>query len=170
MDDLYLIAEVSGICETGGSVIVESFSDFPEHLLELEKVFIDFFGKTKELEIEFVRNFDGRFIFKFHRFNTEKDVQFLLGKKLFIEKLNLYKLPNDSFYIHELLECEVYLDSLFFGKLIDVLQLPANDVYVIVKNSGKEIMIPAVAEFIKNINIDEKKIFLTEACRTLDEN
>lgn len=170
MDDLYLIAEVFDIHEIGGSVIVESISDFPEHFFELEKVFIDFFGKVKELEVEFVRKFGDKFVFKFRRFDSKEDVQFLLGKKLFLKKEKLFKLPENSYYIHDLMDCEVYLESMFFGKLIDVLNLPANDVYVVSKNSGAEIMIPAVEEFIEKINLDEKKIFLTNACRMLDED
>ena len=138
MDDLYLIAEVCGIYDSGGSVIVESYSDFPERFLKLQKVYIDFFGKIKELEIEFVYQNDDKFIFKFLRFDSESDVHFLLGKKLFLNKISLHKLPDNYFYIHDLMNCEVYLDSMFFGKLIDVLKLPANDVYVIKKNQVRK--------------------------------
>ena len=90
---------------------------------------------------------------------------------VYIEADELPELPEDEYYHHELIGLQVEDESgQELGVLEQVLVTGANDVYVVVKNSGKEIMIPAVAEFIKNINIDVKKIFLTEACRTLDEN
>jgi 16S rRNA processing protein RimM len=170
LNDLYLIAEVIDIHNTDGSVIIKSFSDFSERFLELEKIVIDFFGKNRELDIEFAENIDNKIILKFRRFNSEEDVLFLIGKKLYINKQNLFNLPDNSFYIHDLLDCEVYLESSFFGKLIDVLKLPGNDVYVVQKDSGKEVMIPAVEKFIDFLSIDEKKIFLTQECKLLDED
>lgn len=170
MNDLYLIAEVIDVHNNDGSVIIKSFSDFSERFLELEKIVIDFFGKYRELDIEFAENIDNKIILKFRRFNSEEDVLFLIGKKLYINKQNLIKLPDNSFYIHDLLDCEVYFESSFFGKLIDVLKLPGNDVYVVQKNSGKEVMIPAVEKFIDYLSIDEKKIFLTQECKLLDED
>ena len=172
MDDIYLIAEITEIYDKGGSVIIHSFSDFSEHFFELEKVIIDFFGKQKELEVEFAKKIDNKFIFKFRGFNSEEDVSFLIGKKLYIKKENLYPLPKDNFYVHDLIGSDVYLNSLFFGKLIDVLKLPNNDIYVVEKLSGSEILIPAVEKFINEFDPDNKKLFLSEASKILveDEN
>lgn len=161
LDDFYLIGEVKSIYGPDGSVIIKSFSDFADRFFELERVVIDYFGKTKELEIEFAKETNNLLIFKFRRFNNEDDVLFLIGKKLYVSKENLFKLPDDTIYIHDLIDCEIYKDSLFFGKLIDVLSLPNNDVYVIEKNDGNEVMIPAVKKYIKKIVPEEKKIFLS---------
>jgi len=170
LDDYYLIAEVKGTYSSDGSVIIKSFSDFSQRFFELEKVVIDFFGKTKELDIEFAQKINSLLIIKFQRFDSEQDVRFLIGKKLYVSKNNLFKLPKDTFYVHELVNSEVYLDSVFFGKLVDVLKLPSNDVYVIIKNDGKEILIPAVEKFIKKINKAEKKLYLDPECKIFDEN
>lgn len=170
MDDYYLIAEVLDIFSSDGSVIIKSFSDFSERFIELDKVCIDFFGKVKELDIEFTKENRKQFVVKFHRFNSEQDAQFLIGKKLYVSKENLFNTPEDTYYVHDLIGSDVYLDSLFFGKLVDVLKLPNNDVYVINKNDGKEILIPAVENFIKNINKNEKKIDLVPECKIFDED
>ena len=41
------------------------------------------------------------------------------------------------------------------GKFKDYMETPANDVYIIETTNGKEIMIPAVDEFILNVDTEE---------------
>ncbi len=169
MEDFYLIAEVKDYNDVDGSVIIKSFSDFPERFLGLEKVIINFFGKPKELIIDFTKEIDNLLIAKFRSFNSEEDVSFLIGTKLYVSKENLYDLPDETYYIHELEECTVFIESKFFGKLKEVLRMPFNDIYLVQKEDGKEIMIPAVSEFIKEIDRDKKKIILDSKCKMFDE-
>jgi len=170
LDDFYLIAEVEDIYQSDGSVIIKSFSDFSKRFFELDKVVIDFFGNSKEIEIESTKEIANLIVMKFRRLNSAEDVHFLIGKKLYVSKNNLYKLPQDTHYIHDLIGSDVYLDSVFFGKLIDVLKLPNNDVYVIEKDSGKEILIPAIDKFIERFEKLEKQIFLDSECKIFDED
>ncbi len=170
MEDYFIIAEIRDTYSSDGSVIIKSFSDFFERFFKLESVFIDFFGKIKELEIEFSKAINNLLVIKFKRFNSEEVVQFLIGKKLYVNKDNLFILPKDMYYIHDLVDSEVYLDSLFFGKLIEVMTLPNNDVYVIKKENGNEVMIPAVGKFIMKIDQEERKIFLDPECKIFDED
>ncbi len=155
-----------------GSVIIKSFSDFSERFEELDSVIINFFNKQKSIDIEFVKKVNDLLIIKFKMFHSEEDVLFLVGKKLYISEDKLRDLPNDSFYIHDLLESSVYIESEFFGKLVDVLVLPNNDTYVIKTESNNEVLIPAVKEFIENFNKNEKKIILTKKSKVFfeDEN
>lgn len=172
MDDFYLIAEIQDTFSSDGSVVIKSFSDFTERFFELKRVLIDFFGKAKELEIDSINGTDGSLIIKFSRFNSNEDVQFLIGKKLYVKKDQLYNLPSDTYYIHDLIDCKVYIDNLFFGKLIDVLNLPSNDIYVVIKKDGSEILVPAVKKYVLNFNMEEKKLYLDSECKNLisDEN
>jgi 16S rRNA processing protein RimM len=169
LDDFYLIAEVIGIHDIDGSVIIKSYSDFSERFFELEEVIIDFFGKSKKLKIEFAKEVDGEFIIKFLRFNTEEDVTFLLGKKLYVDKANLFKLPNNTFYIHDLIGSEVYLGNLFFGNLVDVLNLPNNDIYLIQKTDGKEVMLPAIEKYIGSFNLELKRLDLASEAKIFED-
>jgi 16S rRNA processing protein RimM len=47
------------------------------------------------------------------------------------------------------------------GVLKDVMWLPANDVYVVLKN-GKELLIPIISEVIKKLDVDNKKIIIAD--------
>ena len=81
--------------DDGGSVIIKSFSDFPERFAKLEKAYVNFFGKYKGLIIEDARKIDKNIVLKFEKFNTKEDVRFLINKKLYVDSENLYKLPED---------------------------------------------------------------------------
>lgn len=171
MSDFFLIAEIIDFYDEGGSVIIKSFSDFPERFFKLEKAYMDFFGKYKGLVIEDARKIDKNIVLKFEKFNTKEDVRFLINKKLYVDSENLYKLPEDSFYMHDLIGCKVYFENKFFGKMIDILQLQNQDVYVIEKHDKTEILIPAIKKFFEKISLEEKKIFLSiEAEIFEDEN
>lgn len=172
MNDFYLIAEIYDNFNSDGSVVIKSFSDFSDRFFELKSVFIDFFGKEKELKIESVNEIDGSLRLKFFGFNSIEDIQFLIGKKLYVKKDQLYNLPLDTYYIHDLIDSKVYIENLFFGKLVDVLNLPSNDVYVIIKNDGSEVLIPAVKKYILDFNLGEKKMYLDPECKNFidDEN
>ncbi|MCB9247228.1 MAG: 16S rRNA processing protein RimM [Ignavibacteriales bacterium] len=162
MSDFFLIAEIIDFYDYEGAVIIKSFSDFPERFLKLKKVYVDFFGKKKELLIEKSKQIDDKIVLKFERFNTTEDVRFLLNNKLYVDSENLYELPEDSFYIHDLIDSEVYFGKEFFGKLIDILNVQNQDVYVIKTKDEREVLIPAVKKFFNEVLTNEKKIILSE--------
>lgn len=60
------------------------------------------------------------------------------------------------------MNCKVYdTSSNYIGILVDVMQGASNDVYVVRDtNKGKEYLIPAVKEFIIDVNIEEKSIVI----------
>ncbi len=171
MGDFFLIAEIIDFYDEGGSVIIKSFSDFPERFTKLEKAYVNFFGKYKGLIIEDARKIDNDIVLKFAKFNTKEDVHFLINKKLYVDSENLFKLPKDSFYIHDLIGCEVFFENTFFGNMIDILQLQNQDVYVIKKVDESEVLIPAIKKFFEKVLLKEKKIFLSKEAEIFkDEN
>ena len=78
-----------------------------------------------------------------------------INQVLFIEESNLLELPEDEYYIYKLIGVDVYdQDNKFIGKIKNVLTTLANDVYDIDYN-GKDVYIPAVKEFIKDVDIEK---------------
>jgi len=72
----------------------------------------------------------------------------------------LRKLPKDTYYLFDLLGVEVFTtEGEFIGKINDIFQTGANDVYE-VKNKNKSFLIPAVKDFVKEVNIQDKKMVI----------
>lgn len=91
----------------------------------------------------------------FNEYDNINQVLEFKNKGLFIEESNLLELPEDEYYIYKLIGVDVYdQDNKFIGKIKDVLTTLANDVYNIDYN-GKNVYIPAVKEFIKDVDIEK---------------
>lgn len=75
-----------------------------------------------------------------------------------IQRKDCLSLDKGSYYIFDLLGAKVFTtDGKPVGVLEDVLDYPANDVYV-VKNGDEEILIPAVSQIIKSVDIVSSRI------------
>ncbi|MCF8243187.1 MAG: ribosome maturation factor RimM [Melioribacteraceae bacterium] len=161
MNEFFLIAEIRSVYNDQGYLVFDLFSDFPERFYDLNEVYIEVFGDCRKFIVEDIADKKTFFVVKFKNFDDSKDVRFLLKKKVFIPSESAVILDDDTFFIHDLVDCKVFKNNKFFGDMIDVLRTPANDIYVINKFDGIEIMIPAVKEYIKDIDISNKIIHLT---------
>ena len=91
----------------------------------------------------------------FNEYDNINQVLEFKNKGLFIEESDLLALPEDEYYIYKLIGIDVYnQDGKFIGKIKNVLTTLANDVYEIDYN-GKNVYVPAVKEFIKDVDINK---------------
>lgn len=163
MSEFYLIAEIKSIHQQNGFVSIISHSDFPERFFGLKKVYIDIFGDKREFEVERVLKAGQSFALKFKNFDSGSDVEFLIGRKIYVDSENLAK-PQDkeTFFVHDLIGSQVFSDNTLLGSVTDIMSLPANDVYVITTLQGKELLIPAVKDYVESFD-PEKKILVLRA-------
>lgn len=141
-----------------GDVKVLPLTDDTKRFEELKSVFI---GDDKlKLEISKVGYAKGNVILKFKNYDNINDVEKFKNTTVWIDEKDKVKLPQYSYFIHDIVGLEVYLsDGTHLGKVKDVLQPGANDVYI-VKGEGKEYLIPAIKDVVKEVNIDENKIII----------
>lgn len=77
-----------------------------------------------------------------------------------IKEDQLRELPKNSYYVFDLEGMEVYsTEGEYLGKIIDVYQTGANDVYEITDNN-KTFLIPAIKEVVKDVNVKDKKMII----------
>ncbi len=154
-----------------GEVKAEIITSFPEHFFELDELFIDVNGKLQAYSVESVRISD-RFVFiKFSDVHTRNDAERLRNKSLLIPENELLALGEDEFYIHNLIGMEaVDEDGLLLGQISDVVQNESGDIYILKNSDNNEILIPAVKDFIREINQDEKRIVIRVIDGLLDVN
>ena len=66
------------------------------------------------------------------------------------------KLKKDEYFIADLIGMHVINeDGTFTGTLKDVIETGANDVYVVLCEDGREVLIPAIKDCILSVSIDE---------------
>lgn len=169
MDEFYLIAEIRAIHNKEGFLSIVSYTDVPERFNKLRKVYIEIFGEKKEFFIEKVLHLKNSAAVKFRNFDSDKDVSFLIGKKMFVDNESLVKLSENTYFIHDLIGSSVFRNNAQVGLLTDVLVLPANDVYVITETSGKELLIPAIKDYIESFDPQNKILVIKPGDDIYDE-
>ena len=168
MREYFLIGEIAGV-ESDGYLSVISYSDFPDRFLRLEKVFVEIFGRKKVVFVEDAEIVDKDIFLKFEHFDSAEEAEIFLNKKIYIDSSEAVELEKDSFFIHDLIECKVFYKDEFIGILKEVLSLPANDVYIIRREDGNEILIPAVKEYFNDVDTKNKTIGLNKLPEQLDD-
>ncbi len=151
-----------------GEVKVYHYSDYKERFEELDEILVERNGaKRHAMErypIEGVRYQKDMAILKLKGVNDRNAAEALKDCDVYITEADLRELPEDTFYVRDLIGCRVINDGSGaetaeeIGTITDVLQNSAQDIYQIKTKSGKEVLIPAVGEFVKEINIGEKTV------------
>jgi 16S rRNA processing protein RimM len=168
--EFFLIAKISSVYSLGGFVKVELYSDFREQFSKTDKVFIDFWGEKKIFFIETVKYPGNSVVMKFKNFNDKREADILIGRELFIEKSDIAKLPENNYFIHDLIGSKVFQYGKEIGEIADVLTLPANDVIVIKREGEDELLIPLVLEYIEEFDPEKKRLILKEELDFDDED
>lgn len=137
-----------------GEVKIYNYSGYRERYEELDRIIIE----NKEYEIEKVRYQQEMVILKLSGIDNRNAAEAMKNKDVYITEEDLEELPDDTFYIRDLIGLEVIDDSGRIGVIKDVLQPSSQDVYVIKTDKDQEIMIPAVKEFVKEVNLEEKYV------------
>lgn len=160
MIEYYLIAKIVSAEGNKGFLKIDSFSDSPERYSKLKKVYVDFWGEKKIFSLQSVKRKKENILIKFKHFDDKQSVEVLIGREVFVDDKDLLKLPNGHYFIHDIIGSNVIRNGVEFGKVTDVYSLTSNDVYVIRKKNGEEILIPAVHEFIESIDTLNKVLIL----------
>jgi len=135
-----------------GEMKVEPWSDSPDFLLELDRVFID---KT-EYAVEGARVHQNHVLMKLAGIDSIDDAMRYKNKLIFFDRDDV-ELEEDSYYIQDLLGFDAYdiRQEKVIGRLTSVEEYPAGDMYI-VRKDGVMHMIPEV--FLKEVDLENRKI------------
>lgn len=150
MDKKFLEAgEIVSTHGIQGEVKILPWADGPEFLLDFDTFYLE----GKAYEVTSSRIHKACVLAKLRGIDTPEQATLLRGQVVSIDRSNL-TLPKGTVFIADLLGCRVLEEEgREIGKIKDVLTMPASDVYVV--QGEKQYMIPAVKEFVREINVEE---------------
>ena len=159
MEELLQVGVITTTHGVRGEVKVFPTTDDPARFKKLKNVILDT-GKTrKELEITGVKFFKNMVILKFKGFDNMNDVENFRQAKLLVTRENAVELGEDEYFIADLIGLAVFSDEgEALGVITDVLQTGANDVYVISKEGQADLLVPAIHDCIKEVDIARQKM------------
>lgn len=155
MEDLLQVGVITTTHGVRGEVKVFPTTDDPARFKKLKQVILDT-GKEKiDLEIAGVKFFKNMVILKFKGIDDINDVEKYRKKSLYVTRENAVALKENEYFIADLIGLSVTSDEgEDLGKLTDVLQTGANDVYVISKMGCGDILLPAIKDCVKDVDIE----------------
>ena len=140
-----------------GEIVMEVLTDFPERIRAGRTVYI---GEQHEpLKIAGVRGHNREKILRFAGFSTPEEAARLRNLMVYVKAAELPQLPEGEYYHHELIGLSVVDEAgQPLGKLAQILETGANDVYVVETPDGKELLLPAVEEVILDIDLEKQEL------------
>ena len=142
-----------------GEVKVFPTTDDAARFKKLKKVIMDNGKERLDMEIEGVKFFKQYAIIKFKGYDSINDIEKYKSAKLYVTRDNAVRLRKDEYFIADLIDMNVVTEEgERFGRMKDVMATGANDVYVVEREDGTEVLLPAIKECIKNIDMEQGQI------------
>lgn len=143
-----------------GDVRIVPLTDFPERFSSMKKICLN---NGRSYDVESTKEHKGLILMKLKGLDSRNDVEPLKGSLIQIGREEAMPLPQDRFYIFDLVGLKVYTeDETYLGVLTDVLQTGSNDVYVVEDKGSmnKPLLIPALKKVVLQIDLKQKKMIV----------
>ena len=161
MQEFLEIGQIVNTFGIKGFVKVNPFTDNINRFDDLKKVYIKNKSQKYELEIEEVKYHKNMVLIKFKGIDKVEDAESLRNSYILVNRKDEKDLDEGTYYIVDLLGLDVYTDEgELLGKLEDIYNTGSNDIYVVKNELGKQILLPAIKDVIKEINIENRKIIV----------
>lgn len=138
-----------------GEILMDVLTDFPERLKPGKVVYL---GEEHQAHIiRSVRANNQTLLIRFENVDDYEAAAYLRNTIAWARVDELPSLPAGEYYFHQLIGLEVISDEgQTIGKLVEILETGANDVYVIRSEEGQETLIPAIPEVIVEVDLERR--------------
>lgn len=159
MEEYFEIGQIVNTSGLKGVIKVKPFTDDITKFNNFKTIYISIKKELKEFKIEQVRFSKNMVFLKLEGIDTIEEAENYRNLYLKIKRDKDEELEEGSYYIVDIIGCKVYTDEQKeLGKVDDVFSTGSNDVYVVKDEEGRQILLPAIKEVIKNIDIENKTI------------
>ncbi|MFF7404889.1 ribosome maturation factor RimM [Streptomyces sp. TR1341] len=154
-----------------GEVTVEVRTDEPELRLAPGAVLATDPAATGPLTIETGRVHSGRLLLRFAGV-TDRTGAEALRNTLLIADVDPEEMPEgeDEYYDHQLMDLDVVTeDGVEVGRITEISHLPSQDLFIVERPDGTEVMIPFVEEIVAEIDLEEQRAVITPPPGLIDD-
>jgi len=153
-----------------GELKVLSLTDIPNRFAELEAIYLG--PEHTRRSIKSVRPYKGEMVvMQLAGLEDATTAETLRNFDLSIPLQQLAKLPPDSYYQHDILGLQVVmLHGRNLGTIVDIMVTGSNDVYIIKAADGKQILIPAIKDVVKQVDLIRQMMYIDAIPGLLDSD
>ena len=161
MEEYFEIGQIVNTSGLKGVIKVKPFTDDIQKFNNFKTIYISIKKELKEFKIEKVRFNKNMIFLKLEGIDTIEEAEKYRNLYLKVKRDKNEKLEKDSYYIVDIIGCTVYTDeNKKLGIITDVFSTGSNDVYVAKDELGKQILLPAIKQVIKSVDIENKTIIV----------
>lgn len=161
MENFLEIGQIVNSYGLKGQMKVVPFTDNIKRFSKLKTIYIEIEKQLKEFKIQEVKYHKNNILIKLENIDDINDAEKYKNCYIKIDRKDAVKLPEDTYFIVDLIGIEVFTEeNILLGKIVDVFPTGSNDVYVVKDELGKQILLPAISEVIKNVDITNKKMIV----------
>lgn len=154
----YRVGEIARPHGVHGEVKLNPTTDDAGRFRGMKEAYLELHGEYLPVQICVSSVTEKAVIVKIEGYDTPEQAQLLRGKYLCVDRQHAVKLPRDTYFVADLVGCEVTdTEGNAYGKLTDVLETGANDVYEIEKG---RLLVPALKKVLSSVDTNQKKIVL----------
>jgi len=154
-----------------GEVTVEVRTDEPELRLAPGAVLATDPPSAGPLTIASGRVHSGRLLLRFEGIDDRNAAE-ALRNTLLIAEVDPDELPEeeDEFYDYQLIDLDVVTeDGVTVGRITEISHLPSQDLFIVERPDGSEVMIPFVAEIVTEIDLEEQRAVVAPPPGLIDD-
>jgi 16S rRNA processing protein RimM len=140
-----------------GDVVMEIYTDSPGRLIPEKTVFLG--QQHEKLIITRRRSHNEGLLLGFEGVSSPEQAGRFRNQNVSIASSETPELAEGQYYFHQLIDLQV-VDEFgnYLGKLTEILETGANNVYVINNSNGHELLLPAIPDVLLNIDLVSKTI------------
>ena len=159
MEEYFEIGQIVNTSGLKGEIKIKPFTDDITKFNDFKTIYVSVKKELKEFKVEKVRFSKNMVFLKLKGIDTIEEAENYRNLYIKRKRDKDEKLEEDTYYIVDLIGCKVCTDDQKeLGELIDVFSTGSNDVYVVKDELGKQVLLPAIKEVIKNVDIKNKLI------------
>ena len=155
MEEMLRVGVITTTHVVRGEVKFYPTTDDAERFLEVEDIWLDTGKERLPLKIQNVKFFKNMVILKFEGYDDINAVQAWRQKDLLVTREQAVELREDEYFIGDLIGLHVEdEEGNALGVLRDVLETGANDVYLVSRPGEKDLMLPAIKDCIREVDLE----------------
>lgn len=156
MDKEIVIGKIVAPHGVRGDIRIMPLTDRPEQFLNLSYLLLE---DGRQLTIKAARFHKRMVLVSTKEITTMNDAELLRDKKILIRAEDLPPLEEGRFYVADLIGLPVFdEEGKQLGTFKDSITTGSNDVYIVAVPGSKDILIPALKIYVREINLQEKRI------------
>jgi 16S rRNA processing protein RimM len=170
LESLVLIGKAIRPHGVDGLLKINSYAESAETFTNAEHVYLKgVSGEFVEFRVKSIKPHKKTFLLNLEGLRTAEKAEHHRGAEIYVSKDCLLRGEGDYFW-HELIGVKVYcLNGKFIGEIKHILSTGGNDIFVV--GEGKEeVLIPAIHEVVKQIDLGDKRMIISEMEGLLDLN